>query len=183
MVPRVKRAVVVGAGIAGLTAAAQLAHLGYETTVVERQAVPGGRAAQATWDGFTFDLGPTLLFMLDVYRSAFASWGGDLDREVPTVRLKPNYQLNFADGTSLAISSVLAETIASLNALEPGAGDGLVPYLAESALAYELSMREFVGRPVRGFAEFLTPNKVSALVRSGGLGRLARLGRGVRLVR
>src|SRR5487761_2503282 len=82
-----RRVVVIGAGIAGLTAAAQLAHRGYDVQVFEKQAIPGGRAAQAQWDGFRFDLGPTLLFMLDVYRTAFASWGGDFDLEVPTLRL------------------------------------------------------------------------------------------------
>lgn len=59
-----KRAVVVGAGIAGLTAAARLAYAGYETTIFEKGDRVGGRAAQATWEGFIFDLGPTLLFFL-----------------------------------------------------------------------------------------------------------------------
>ncbi len=172
-----KRVVVVGAGIAGLTSAARLAHAGYDTIVIEKQGGPGGRAAQATWDGFTFDLGPTLLFMLDVFRTAFASWGGDFDREVPTLRLRPNYRLNFAGGKSLVVSSVLAETFESLEQFEPGSSIGLLRYLAGSARAYEISMREFVGKPIRNMAQFLTLAKLKALSDAGAFRRLASAAR------
>ncbi|MBC5823559.1 MAG: FAD-dependent oxidoreductase [Candidatus Eremiobacteraeota bacterium] len=59
-----KHAIVIGAGIGGLTAAAILSSRGYDITVLEKTDWPGGRAAQATWERHTFDLGPTLLFML-----------------------------------------------------------------------------------------------------------------------
>ncbi len=168
-----RRVVVIGAGIAGLTAAAQLAHRGYDVHVVEKQAIPGGRAAQAQWEGFRFDLGPTLLFMLDVYRTAFASWGGDFDREVPTIRLRPNYTLHYPDGKSLVITSLLSETMASLDALAPGSSRGFLRYFAEAAESYEISRREFVGRRIPSFASFFTPNKLHALWKTGALARLA----------
>ncbi|MDP9025520.1 MAG: phytoene desaturase family protein [Candidatus Eremiobacteraeota bacterium] len=168
-----KRVVVVGAGIAGLSAAARLASAGYDTVVIEKQSGPGGRAAQATWDGFTFDLGPTLLFMLDVFRDAFASWGGDFDRDVPTMRMRPNYRLNFASGQQLDVSPVLSETIASLEQLKPGSSQGLLGYLAGGARAYELSMREFVGKPIRSFTQFLTVRKIKALIDAGAFRKLA----------
>ncbi len=171
-VPAGKRAVVVGAGVAGLTAAARLAYAGYETTVFEKQDRIGGRAAQATWHGFTFDLGPTLLFMLDTYRAAFASWGADFDCEVPAIRLRPNYRLTFSDGASLTVSSVLSETIASLEALQPGASAGFLRYLAGAARAYDISLREFVGTRIRHPGQFFTPRKVAALVHAGAFRKL-----------
>ena len=164
----------VGAGVAGLTAAALLAHHGYDVTVVEKTSGPGGRAAQTTWDGFTFDLGPTLLFMLDVYRTAFAAWGGDFDREVPTVRLRPNYRLHFPSGKTLTVSPVLAETIESLEALAPGASRGLLRYFAGAAKAYELSRREFVGTRIKHATEFFTLAKLRALARAGAFRSLGR---------
>ena len=168
-----RRVVVIGAGIAGLTAAAQLAHRGYDVQVFEKQAIPGGRAAQAQWDGFRFDLGPTLLFMLDVYRTAFASWGGDFDLEVPTLRLRPNYTLHYPDGKSLVISSLLSETMASLEALAPGSSRGFLRYFAEAAESYEVSRREFVGQRIPSFASFFTPKKLHALWKTGALATLA----------
>lgn len=170
---RARRTVIVGAGVAGLTAAALLAHRGYDVTVLEKGDTPGGRAAQATWDGFRFDLGPTLLFMLDVYRTAFAAWGGDFDAEVPTVRLRPNYDLHFPGGRTLRVSSVLAETLASLEAMHPGASRGFLRYFAEAAEAYELSREHFVGGRVRSFASFVTPRKLAALFKTGAFATLA----------
>ena len=167
-----RRATIIGAGVSGLTAAALLAHQGYRVTVLERSDRPGGRAAQATWDGFTFDLGPTLLFMLDVYREAFAAWGGDFDAEVPSVRLRPNYRLHWPDESSLLVSSVLGETMASLEALAPGSSARLLRYLAGAAHSYEVSRREFVGERIRSFAHFLTPKKIAGLITTGAFARL-----------
>ena len=45
--------VVVGAGLAGLSAACYLTGRGYDVTVVEREEVPGGRAGVLHRDGFT----------------------------------------------------------------------------------------------------------------------------------
>ncbi len=168
-----KRVVVVGAGVAGLCTAALLAHAGYRVTLLEKQDRPGGRAAQQTWDGFTFDLGPTLLFMCDVYRAVFATIGEDFDREVPSVRLSPNYRLHYPDQRSLTISPVLSETIASLEVFHPGSSAGFLYYLAQAAWAYQIARRDFVGRRVKSFAEFVTPRNLMSLVKAGAFRRLA----------
>jgi C-3',4' desaturase CrtD len=54
-----KRVIVVGAGIGGLTAAALLAHRGYEVLVFDQAIVPGGCASTFQRRGFTFDVGAT----------------------------------------------------------------------------------------------------------------------------
>jgi phytoene desaturase len=61
-------AVVIGAGIGGLAAAARLGARGYRVTVLEHLDAPGGRAYVYRQDGFTFDAGPTIItapFLLD----------------------------------------------------------------------------------------------------------------------
>ena len=62
--------VVIGAGLAGLSAACYLTGRGYDVTVVEREEVPGGRAGVLHRDGFTFDTGPTVLTMPDLIADA-----------------------------------------------------------------------------------------------------------------
>ncbi|MDQ6933343.1 MAG: FAD-dependent oxidoreductase, partial [Candidatus Eremiobacteraeota bacterium] len=168
-----KSVVVVGAGMAGLSASALLARAGYDVTLLEKQDRPGGRAAQETWDGFTFDLGPTLLFMCDVYRDVFATLGENFDREVPTVRLSPNYRLNYADGRTLTVSPVLCETIASLEAFQSGSSAGFLSYLAQAARAYEISRRDFVGKRIKSVGGFVTPHNVVSLVKAGAFRKLA----------
>ena len=164
--------VIVGAGVAGLTAAALLSHRGYRVSLFEKQRTPGGRAASMTEEGFTFDLGPTLLFMPDVYRDTFARWGGDFDREVPMQRLRPNYRLNYADGKTLEISPLLSETMRSLELFAPGSSRGFLRYLADAADAYQRSRRLFVGERIRSFRHFLSRERIAALFATGAFRRL-----------
>lgn len=174
---RVKRIVVAGAGVAGLTAAALLGRSGFEVTLLEKNGYPGGRAAQLQHDGFRFDLGPTLLFMPDVFRAAFAACGGDFDCEVPCTRLNPNYRLTFPDGRVLELSGYLSETLESLERFEPGSSGGLLRYLAGAAEAYELSRRHFVGKRIRSAFAFARPATLGALLKSGAFRSLSATAR------
>jgi len=53
--------IVIGAGVAGLTAAAVLAHHNISTLLIERHNVPGGCASFYQRDGYRFDVGATLV--------------------------------------------------------------------------------------------------------------------------
>ena len=54
------RITVIGAGIAGLSAASYLAAAGHDVHVYEKNASAGGRARQLLTDnGYTFDMGPS----------------------------------------------------------------------------------------------------------------------------
>jgi len=67
--------VVVGAGLAGLSAALHLAGRGRQVTVVEREKWPGGRAGRRDIAGYQIDTGPTVLTMPDLIDEAFAAVG------------------------------------------------------------------------------------------------------------
>lgn len=54
--------VVIGGGLAALTAAALIARAGRSVRVMERSPVVGGRARSSTHDGFTFNQGPHALY-------------------------------------------------------------------------------------------------------------------------
>src|SRR5215211_8169848 len=66
-------AVVIGAGIGGIATAARLAKNGYDVTVLEKEATPGGRANQIIRDGHRFDIGPTLFLMPEIWKETFAA--------------------------------------------------------------------------------------------------------------
>lgn len=55
-------AIVVGAGLAGLTTATHLADHGYDVDLLERRSSVGGRVRSRTVDGFTLDYGFQVLF-------------------------------------------------------------------------------------------------------------------------
>ena len=53
--------VIIGSGMAGLTAGASLAKAGHSVTVFEQFPTPGGVTATVTQDGFSWDIGPLLM--------------------------------------------------------------------------------------------------------------------------
>ncbi|MCL1471959.1 C-3',4' desaturase CrtD [Argonema antarcticum] len=76
------RIVVIGAGIGGLTAAALLAHRGYQVLVLEQALVPGGCASTFKRQGFTFDVGATQVAGLEpggIHHRIFS----ELEIEIP----------------------------------------------------------------------------------------------------
>jgi phytoene desaturase len=57
------KALVIGAGIAGIASALRLRKKGYEVTVIEANSYPGGKLHAIEKDGYRFDLGPSLFTM------------------------------------------------------------------------------------------------------------------------
>jgi 1-hydroxycarotenoid 3,4-desaturase len=80
------KVVVVGAGIAGLVSALELARAGYDVHVMERQAAPGGKMRQVMAGGRPVDAGPTVFTMRWVFERIFGDAGKVFADEV---RLKP----------------------------------------------------------------------------------------------
>jgi len=80
------KVIVVGAGVAGLVSALELARAGYDVQVVERQAAPGGKMRQVFAGGKPVDAGPTVFTMRWVFERIFGDAGRVFAEEV---RLKP----------------------------------------------------------------------------------------------
>ncbi len=150
-------AVVVGAGIGGLSAAVHLARRGLRVTVVEKNGGPGGRVGQFTREGHTFSTGPTLLIMPLLYRTELEHLGIDLDAALAPQRVDPTYDVVFDDGARLAMTSDLLAMRGQLEAIEPGAFSGFLRYLDEGRRHYHLGMPRLVDRDFRRWSDFVTP--------------------------
>ncbi|OBK68192.1 phytoene desaturase family protein [Mycobacterium sp. 1165178.9] len=97
--------VVIGAGLAGLSAALHLAGRGRAVTVVEREPWPGGRAGRLDIDGYRIDTGPTVLTMPDIIDETFAAVGERLADRMELLTVDPAYRAVFADGSALDVHS------------------------------------------------------------------------------
>ena len=95
--------VIVGAGLAGLSAALRLAGAGRKVTVVERESVPGGRNGLLKKDGYAFDTGPSVLTMPDLISDALACVGEDIKDWLELVPLEPLYRAFYHDGSTLDV--------------------------------------------------------------------------------
>jgi 1-hydroxycarotenoid 3,4-desaturase len=79
------RVAIIGAGIAGLTAAIDLARAGLPVTVFERAAAPGGKMRELCVAGRYLDAGPTVFTLRDVFDSLYADAGANFSEQVKLI--------------------------------------------------------------------------------------------------
>jgi phytoene desaturase len=172
----VSRVVVVGAGLAGLSAASRLVADGHDVTVIERGGEPGGRNGTQTSDGFTFDTGPTVFTMPHLLDRAFARLGRDRATEVPMTRLDPAYRAVYPDGTELLVRSAVADQVKEIRnrglARDAAAYPGFVDWLEQ---LYELEMPNFIEKNFDSVLDLMAnPAAAARLVGLGGFGSLQK---------
>ena len=108
MVNRQPVIAVIGAGIAGLEAARQLAALGYKPILIEKSGATGGHVAQ--WNRLFPDMTP-VADVIEPLRAQTAGVKTLLNTEISAInRLKDEYNLVLSDGSSLLCQAVLFAT-------------------------------------------------------------------------
>lgn len=147
-------AIIIGAGIGGISAAVHLAQRGFRVTVLEKNERPGGRCDRITREGHHFDTGPTLLVMPLLYDAEFAAMGADMDELLQLRRIDPTYHLVFDDGSQLALTSNMQDMCEQLEAIEPGAFAAFQRYLEEGRRHYEVGTEKLVYKDFRSFGDF-----------------------------
>ena len=148
--PRPRKVLIIGAGPGGLAAALLLARAGLRVHVVERLPRVGGRCSAIEADGFRFDLGPTS-------SSTRACWNGSSSwsaatciREVPMVRLDPQYRLVFGGGGELDCTPDVARLRSGDREAQPGRRAELRRFLADNRVKLE-PFRPCLERPFLGW--------------------------------
>ena len=146
---------IIGAGVAGITAAAHLARRGLHVTVLEKNNEAGGRCNQFEREGHRFDSGPTLLVMPLIYEAEFTALGASMWECLELQRVDPTYHLVFDDGSQLALTSDLAKLRMQIEGIEPGAFAGLLNYLEEGRRHYRIAVEKLVCRDFRKASDLL----------------------------
>ena len=142
-----QRAVVIGAGFAGIATALRLRKLGYEVTLLERLQSLGGRAQVFERGGYRHDAGPTVItapFLFDELYELFDEKLGDYLEFVP---LDPFYRFHFADGSQFDYRASIEDTLTEIRRFNPDDADGYLKLLEKSKRVYDVGFKELVHRP------------------------------------
>ena len=91
------RIAIIGSGFGGLAEAIRLQSRGFDVTVYEKRPMVGGRAYQMVKDGYTFDMGPSLVTAPFIIDRVFQAAGKRREDYVELVPLDPFYRVYFHD--------------------------------------------------------------------------------------
>ncbi len=148
------KAVIVGAGIGGLSTALYLSKKGVDVTVLEKLDQPGGRARGFNAGEFSFDMGPSWYLMPEVFQRFYHEVG----EEPPEVTsVSPLF--------SLYVGKLMKEEKSAEFKRDeiPLKGD-VEKYMEDTEFMYKLAMEKFLFKEMK-FSDFLDPVILSNLKR------------------
>lgn len=170
---RAQSVAIIGAGLGGLSAALRLAGAGRQVTVIERAAIPGGRAGRLEIGGFCFDTGPTVLTMPDLIADALACVGETLGDWLDLMPLEPAYRTTFADGSTIDVhtdpDAMAAEIRRTCTARDVDGYRRLVAYLKNM---YDVERASFIDKNLDSPLA-LVNRDAARIFAMGGLRRLS----------
>ncbi|SEM96930.1 phytoene desaturase [Loktanella fryxellensis] len=142
------RAIVIGAGLGGLSAAMRLGAKGYAVTVIDKLDRVGGRGSSVTQGGHRFDLGPTIVTVPQVYEKLWAACGRDFHADVDLRPLTPFYEIRWPDQSCLRVTGDTEEMAAEVARLSPGDVAGYRRFLRDSQERYRIGFEGMIDRPM-----------------------------------
>ncbi len=137
-----------------MSAASFMAKAGWDVTVLEKHASPGGRGRKFTDQGFTFDMGPSWYWMPDIFERYFNCFNKKVSDYYQLTRLDPSYRVYYNDGP-LDIPANLQAFRQMFESIEPGSAARLDKFLKEAEYKYRVGIHKLVHKPGRSITEFL----------------------------
>lgn len=133
----VKKAIVIGTGVAGLAAAIRLQVMGYSVTVFEKNDYPGGKLSHFELNGYRFDAGPSLFTRPQLIEELFEFAGEPIEAYFSYERVPVACNYFYEDGTVIHAYADHEKFAAELETKTNEPAENLHRYLNQSAKAYQ----------------------------------------------
>lgn len=149
-----KKIVIIGAGLGGLSTALRLSkNPNYKITILEKHSTPGGRLNILEKDGFTFDLGPSFMSMTYEFDNLFKDAG--ISNPLDMRELDPIYQV-FFDGRKepLKIFKDLVNLENEFKDIEPNLAKKLDEYLNRAGKFFHDTELQIVQSNYKGMLDY-----------------------------
>ncbi|WP_145859126.1 phytoene desaturase family protein [Pedobacter suwonensis] len=165
---------IIGAGFAGMAAAALLGKDGFDVTVIEKNEMAGGRARTWQKDGFLFDMGPSWYWMPDVFENYYNLFGKTTSDFYTLKRLSPSYRIYFGQNDIIDVPATLDDLYALFEKLEPGSSSNLKYFLDQAKYKYDVGMNEYVFKPSHSVMEYFDPRLAISGIKLQLLGNMRK---------
>jgi phytoene desaturase len=159
------KALIIGAGIAGIATAIRLAVKGYDVQVFEANGYPGGKLSQIEQHGYRFDAGPSLFTMPQYVDELFELAGRVPRKEFNYQKLDAICTYFYPDGTTFtafADEDKLAEQIVKYTSVNAAS---VKRYFKKSAAIYSITDHVFLQRSLHRLKTFLRLDTVKSILR------------------
>jgi phytoene desaturase len=160
-----QKAVIIGAGIAGIATAIRLAVKGYTVEVYEANSYPGGKLAEIEQNGYRFDAGPSLFTMPQYVDELFTLAGKNPADYFSYQKLDVVCKYFYEDGTRI---NAYADTQKFAEEIETQTGEpatSVIKHLANSRDIYSITNHVFLERSLHKLKTYLRWDTVRSIFR------------------
>ncbi|SKB62355.1 1-hydroxycarotenoid 3,4-desaturase CrtD [Daejeonella lutea] len=159
------KAIIIGAGIAGIAAAIRLAVRGYSVTVFEAGRHPGGKLSEIKSDGFRFDAGPSLFTMPQYVDELFTLAGKDPREHYKYLKLDKVCKYFFEDGARINAYADLQKFAAEVEHHTQDTKESVLNFLDKSAEIYHITDPVFLQRSLHKWKNYFNKTTLRSLLR------------------
>ena len=161
------KAIIIGAGIAGIASAIRLTLKGYDALVFEASSYPGGKLTEIKADGFRFDAGPSLFTMPQYVDELFTLAGKNPNDYFRYEKLDEICKYFYEDGLRLNAYSDVDKFALEIERKTNAKASEIKLFLKKSETIYSVTHKVFLERSLHKFKSYLHWDTVKSIFRFG----------------
>jgi phytoene desaturase len=160
-----KKAIIVGAGIAGIATAIRLAVKGYTVEVFEANSYAGGKLSEIEQNGYRFDAGPSLLTMPQYIDELFTLAGKKPAAYFRYKKLDTVCKYFYEDGTRINAYADMLKFAQEIEDKTQEPAANVIKYAVNSSDIYNITNHVFLERSLHRLQTFLRWDTVRSVFR------------------
>lgn len=150
------KAIIIGAGIAGIATAIRLAIKGFEVDVYEASDTAGGKIKEFSQDGYRFDTGPSLFTMPQYVDELFSLANKNPKDYFEYEKLKENCRYFWGDGTSLTAWASQNDFAKEVEQKTTSSAKEVHAFLNKSKEIYNITNHVFLEKSLHKLSTYLS---------------------------
>lgn len=161
------KAIIIGAGIAGIAAAIRMSVKGYQVEVFEANDAPGGKLAEINLQDFRFDAGPSLFTMPQYVDELFKLAGKNPQDYFEYEKLDEVCRYFYEDGLQLIAHADLDKFANEIDQKTRSSAKETHHFIKKSQTIYEVTNQVFLQRSLHKIKSYLHWDTLKSVFRFG----------------
>lgn len=165
-----KKALIIGSGIAGIAASIRLALKGYHVEVFESNAYPGGKLSEIEIQGYRFDAGPSLFTLPEQVEELFRLAGRNPEDHFEYLKLEVACHYFWEDGKRIQAWANINRFADEVETKLGEPASHIRKALKRSAFIYDHLAPLFMHRSLHRLSTWTNPQALKSYLKMGKLG-------------